>query len=132
MSQPEATNNPCVTCGACCTIGYLVVVQPDDPHFFPKGPENRALTVPFIGGQRLMRRVGTKMRRCAALKGEPGKQVGCGIYDRRPQCCRDFPVWEEDGRPNPECTAARKTIGLKPLPRLKREMHHGDQEAAEG
>jgi len=28
--------------------------------------------------------------RCAALKGQPGVDVACAIYDRRPTVCADF------------------------------------------
>ena len=33
-----------------------------------------------------------------------------------PRPCREFPVYFEDGTPNPKCDELRATIGLPPLP----------------
>jgi len=41
---------------------------------------------------------------CAALRGEAGTRVRCGIYERRPDACRDF-------RPGaPACLQARREL----------------------
>lgn len=54
-------------------------------------------------------------RRCAALAGTPGDRVFCTIYEQRPTPCREFPVYFEDGSPNPKCDELRAIIGLPPL-----------------
>ena len=55
-------------------------------------------------------------RRCSGLTGEVGREVSCSIYENRPTPCREFPVYFEDGTPNPKCDELRATIGLPPLP----------------
>ena len=47
--------------------------------------------------------------RCAALTGNLGRAVGCGIYEWRPSPCREF----EEG--SDACARARARHGLTPL-----------------
>lgn len=48
--------------------------------------------------------------RCAALTGQVGERVGCGIYEWRPSPCREF----EEG--SDACLRARARHGLPALP----------------
>ena len=48
--------------------------------------------------------------RCAALSGTVGSKATCGIYEWRPNPCREF----EEG--SPACEQARCRHGLAPLP----------------
>ena len=88
-------SNPCVSCGACCA--YFRVS-------FPKpGPGDRAgvpadLTEPIDKTRVCMKGTNREDPRCAALKGEIGVEVQCGIYMHRPAPCRRFGIqWQEDG-----------------------------------
>lgn len=109
-------NNPCLSCGACCahfrvsfycgeiadeaggTVPPELVTQIAPLRACMKGTEN--------GGQR-----------CIALRGELGQPgIHCAIYPLRPSPCRDYPAWQEDGSPNPDCQRLRAAIGLPPLP----------------
>lgn len=47
--------------------------------------------------------------RCAALTGQVGERVGCGIYEWRPSPCREF----EEG--SDACLRARARHGLPAL-----------------
>ena len=47
--------------------------------------------------------------RCAALTGQVGSAVGCGIYEWRPSPCREFEAGD------PACQRARIRHGLPPL-----------------
>jgi uncharacterized protein len=106
----DPKENPCSDCGLCCShfrIGFYAgevegglggfvpsekVIKFNDVRAVMKGTEN--------GG------------RCIALTGEIGKNVGCSIYHNRPTPCREFPVWEENGRANAKCNELRQKHGL--------------------
>jgi Fe-S-cluster containining protein len=47
--------------------------------------------------------------RCAALTGQVGRQVACGIYEWRPSPCREFQAGSD------ACQQARRRHGLAPL-----------------
>ena len=111
-------DSPCLSCGACCahfrvsfycgevadaaggTVPPELVTQVGPLRACMKGTEH--------GGQR-----------CIALRGELGQPgIHCAIYELRPSPCRDFPTWEADGTPNPDCQRVRLALGLPPLPPL--------------
>lgn len=82
----------CRSCGACCIAAGPVAVSPDDVQV----PRHRTRSVRrMVGfasyeaddGVRCMK---SDDGRCAALKGQPGVDVACAIYDRRPTVCADF------------------------------------------
>jgi len=103
-------NNPCLTCGACCSFyrvsffegeiisGYAseeLISELQFPYVCMKGTEN--------GGK------------CVCLMGEIGKNIHCSIYDKRSNPCRDFHIWDSQGKINPRCNKARKVHGLTQL-----------------
>lgn len=115
IDMPDDDSNPCISCGACCShfrvsfycgelsdgSGGVVPVEltskVNDFYACMKGTE--------VGGGR-----------CTALQGTLGQPgIGCAIYANRPSVCREFPVWLEDGTPNPDCQRLRSKLGLRPL-----------------
>lgn len=111
-----ARQNPCLSCGACCTVfrASFYWAEGDDAM---EGGVPVDLTVQVDALRRAMRNVGPQDRRCIALRGTPGKKVRCVIYERRPSVCRDFePSWKAE-TPNPRCDRARAAFGLAPLHR---------------
>jgi hypothetical protein len=47
--------------------------------------------------------------RCAALEGEVGGVTTCGVYERRPQVCREV------GSGDDKCARARARFGMGPI-----------------
>ncbi len=115
MRVPEMSDpNPCMTCGICCThfrISFYWAEADDVPGGFVPA----ALTEKLTPHLRCMQGSNSEPRRCVALSGELGKSVSCTIYENRPTPCREFPVFFEDGSPNPKCDELRARIGLPPL-----------------
>lgn len=54
--------------------------------------------------------------RCAALQGQVGVQVSCGIHEWRPSPCREFGARAPFGLGDEACARARARHGLPPLP----------------
>lgn len=110
-------NNPCMHCGVCCTHFRISFywAEADDA---PSGWVPASLTEPLNPWLRCMKGTNGKTRRCIALTGTVGQAVRCAIYSQRPSPCREFPVYLEDGRPNPKCNELRAQVGLPPLPEL--------------
>ena len=108
--------NPCLDCGICCTHFRISFywAEADDA---PGGYVPAHMTEKLNHSLRCMKGSNQQPRRCPALTGEVGKAVSCSIYAQRPSPCREFPVYFEDGTPNPKCDELRVTIGLPPLPR---------------
>ncbi|MFO0745017.1 MAG: YkgJ family cysteine cluster protein [Myxococcota bacterium] len=106
----------CQACGACCRsprynrergIVDYVQVFPTDVLFRLRGL--RAMwTVRNGDGEWHMRLA--EDGRCAVLRGEIGVHATCGIYEVRPQVCRNL----EPG--SDKCVAARIERGLDPKP----------------
>jgi uncharacterized protein len=114
MSEP----NPCLECGICCThfrISFYWAEADDAPGGFVPA----AMTEKLNHHLRCMKGSNDVPRRCSALAGEPGARVSCTIYENRPTPCREFPVYLQDGSPNPKCDELRSTIGLPPLEPLR-------------
>lgn len=108
------TSNPCLDCGICCThfrISFYWAEGDDAPGGFVPADMTERLT-PFM---RCMKGSNDIPRRCSALEGEVGQAVSCSIYPNRPTPCREFPVYLENGDPNPKCNELRAGIGLPPL-----------------
>lgn len=131
-------SNPCLSCGACCAhfrvSFYCGEIAGEDGNGVPSelvsqaGPLRACMKGTENGGQR-----------CVALGGEIGKEgVHCTIYVQRPSPCRDFPAWETDGTPSPDCQKARARFGLPALPHIGEDddidpgstPSHRDSEAA--
>ena len=107
--------NPCLDCGICCThfrISFYWAEADDAPGGFVPAEMTEKLNHTL----RCMKGSNQVPRRCSALTGEVGRGVSCSIYENRPTPCREFPVYFEDGTPNPKCDELRATIGLPPLP----------------
>lgn len=111
-------DSPCLSCGACCAhfrVSFYCGEVADEaggtvpPELVSQvGPLRACMKGTEYGGQR-----------CIALRGELGQPgIHCAIYEQRPTPCRDFPSWEEDGTPNPDCQRLRLALGLAPLPPL--------------
>lgn len=110
--------SPCSSCGLCCS------------HFrvsFPVGEidqQGSNINVPITFAVKLndFRAVmkGTEQGgRCVALEGECGKEgVKCSIYANRPSVCREFPVWDEQGKVNPKCNELREKHSLTKIDNL--------------
>ena len=112
-ASPEP--NPCLSCGACCTLFRVSfhwsetdLVKPDG---VPAGmTENLGVHRVAMKGT-----TGAEPIRCVALCGTIGESVGCGIHPLRAGVCRDFAASWSNGEPNERCDAARAKYGLAPL-----------------
>lgn len=110
MSDP----NPCLECGICCThfrISFYWAEADDAPGGFVPAH----MTEKLNHHMSCMKGSNQLPRRCSALDGEVGKAVSCSIYENRPTPCREFPVFFDDGTPNPKCDELRALIGLPPI-----------------
>jgi uncharacterized protein len=87
----------CQSCGACCAYSRE----------WPRFTLEDDATIARIPEQFVMHS-GMKCSgdRCSALKGEVGVATSCGVYDVRPEVCRDCLPGDE------ACLMARKRFGL--------------------
>ena len=100
--------HPCLTCGACCAsfrVDFSVQESEEAGGQVPAG-----LAVEVNGNICRMRGTDHSPPRCAALTGKIGQQVACGIYEWRPNPCREL----EPG--SDACARARMRHGLAGLP----------------
>lgn len=113
MADDDA--NPCKSCGACCTHFRISFYQGELNSHGGLVPDELVTSItPFLVAMK-----GTETGgRCISLQGEIGKNISCGIYHNRSSSCRAFPVWLDDGQPNPKCQELRFNNGLKPLKSL--------------
>ncbi|WP_407177178.1 YkgJ family cysteine cluster protein [Bradyrhizobium sp. STM 3562] len=97
-----ATDNPCVTCGACCAYSEN----------WPRFSTEDDAALELIPKQ-LVNARGSGMAcendRCAALTGRIGVATSCAIYAIRPDVCRTCMPGDA------ECTMARRKFGLPAL-----------------
>lgn len=107
--------NPCLDCGICCTH-FRISFYWGESDEAPDGFVPAALTEKLTPFRSCMKGSNDVPRRCIALQGVVGEQVACSIYEHRPTPCREFPVYFDNGRPNPKCDELRAGIGLPPLP----------------
>ena len=97
----------CSTCGACCAcfrVDFAVYEMDDMGGRVPSG-----LAVEVNGSTMRMRGTDHVPIRCAALTGQVGEKVACGIYEWRPSPCREFAEGSDD------CSRARRKHGMAPL-----------------
>lgn len=97
----------CQTCGACCAsfrVDFSVFESETHGGSVPEG-----LALPLNGSLCRLRGTDHARPRCAALSGRIGEKVGCGIYEWRPNPCREFAEGSE------ACEQARRRHGLPPL-----------------
>ena len=106
MSQ-ESSDHPCLRCGACCAayrVDFSVYELEGEGGCVPQG-----LAVEVSGTTVRMRGTDHVPIRCAALTGQVGVRASCGIYEWRPNPCREL----EPGSFG--CEKARARHGLPPL-----------------
>jgi hypothetical protein len=98
-AQPADEPLDCRRCGACCAFSQ------EWPRFSLETEAEIALIPASLVNDR-----GSGMRclgaRCAALEGEIGRAVACGVYAARPLVCRECQPGDE------ECLTARRAHGL--------------------
>lgn len=97
----------CTRCGACCAsfrVDFSVHELDEAGGSVPAG-----LTVPVNQGLCRMRGTDHASPRCAALSGQIGARIACGIYEWRPSPCREL----EPG--SDACLRARQRHGLARL-----------------
>lgn len=107
MNDDNYYDYNCLTCGACCATrifdGAYVTIPRD--HYDKMSPEAKTFTV-MDDGIPAMRLASSydDSKACAALRGRPGCNVSCAIYNERPPACRKF----EPG--SMQCDLARKNV----------------------
>lgn len=107
--------NPCKSCGACCTHFRISFYQGELISNGGFVPEDLVTQItPFYVAMKGTEHGG----RCTSLRGNIGENISCDIYHNRPSSCRMFPVWLEDGSPNPKCQELRMKNNLKPIVHL--------------
>ena len=97
----------CLMCGACCTFFFAVGVKPTDD-----APPETVWNLTDENGEII---VDSYLKRdaetlfCAALKQTATGQMPCGIYEKRPQTCRNFEAGSD------KCHALRRIYGYEPF-----------------
>lgn len=99
--------NPCFGCGGCCRH-FRVSFYHGELDTQPGGYVPAALTLPVTPFRACMKGTEQGEGRCVAQQ-DDGR---CGIYDKRPSVCREFPAFMEDGSLNPECLRLRRLYGI--------------------
>ena len=116
----EFPDNPCLTCGACCTT-FRVSFYWGEAAREMGGTVPPEMTEEFTAFRRCMKGTNQKQPRCIALSGDVGRFVSCTIYDNRPSPCRQFGItfhngtWYTDVADLMRCNEARAIRGLSPL-----------------
>ena len=107
-------DNPCGSCGACCSHFRVSFYMGETIHLGGLVPSE--MTSKLTDFHACMKGTEAGSGRCIALVGEVGHQgIKCSIYHDRPSPCREYPVWLDDGSPNPKCQVLRSSIGVRPL-----------------
>lgn len=101
--------NACTACGACCAF-YRVDFHRLDLDTAPGGAVPAGLTLPLTANLVRLRGTDDMPPRCAALEGEIGSRVRCGMYAVRPGPCQELEAASD------ACNRARRRHGLPPLP----------------
>ncbi len=108
----------CLTCGACCTFFFAVGVKPSDD-----APPETVWNLTDESGEII---VDSYLKRdaetlfCASLETTADGKMPCGIYERRPQTCRNFEAGSD------KCHALRRIYGYEPFLTLQ-EMFDAQQ-----
>lgn len=100
----------CTTCGACCASFRVDFAVHELDTLGGQVPAGLAVDV----NDSICRMRGTDHvpARCAALTGQIGVKVGCGIYEWRPSPCREFAEGDD------ACDRARARHGLPAVNQL--------------
>ncbi len=116
-----STDNPCLTCGACCAHFRVSFFWGECCSSGGQVPDD--LVVQVSPYHVAMRGTESKPARCVGLLGDVGSGVRCTLYEQRSSTCREFEASWVDGAHNPNCDAARAAHGLPPLtPPLQPDM----------
>jgi Fe-S-cluster containining protein len=99
--------HPCLACGACCAAYRVDFAVYEMNHMGGTVPDGLAVEV--TGNTWRMRGTDHVPIRCAALTGKVGERAACGIYEWRPNPCREL----EPGSYG--CEKARVRHGMAPL-----------------
>lgn len=106
-----ATDNSCLSCGACCAFYRASFYWAETDAATPEGvPVD--MTEKVNDFRVAMRGTSGPQPRCLALLGFVGNKVSCSIYLRRPSVCRDFCASWENGQPHQRCDQARAAWSL--------------------
>lgn len=100
-------SDACLTCGACCAsfrVDFSTQELLSESGSVPDG-----LTVCVNHSLSRMRGTDHAPPRCAALTGQVGQKVACGIYEWRPSPCHELEAGSNG------CHKARLRHGLPPL-----------------
>ncbi len=106
--------DPCQSCGACCAT-FRVSFHRSQLDTEPGGYVPATLADEETHSTCRMRGTDRSSPRCVALVGKVGHEVQCGIYEFRPDPCREFAAHGVHGIHNEACNQARARHGL---PRL--------------
>ena len=105
----------CQTCGACCVSPYTgdAYVALDESEAARLALAHMPVILQRQGGDppEFLPKLGTKLiadgtNLCAAFGGAVGSTCFCGIYEERPNACRQFEVGSK------VCREARHRVGL--------------------
>ncbi|MFN4238008.1 MAG: YkgJ family cysteine cluster protein [Vogesella sp.] len=102
-----SADSACMECGACCAsfrVSFYWAEAEDGGGTVPV-----AMTEKVDSFHRCMRGTWSAAPRCAALQGEVGRKVACGIYAQRPSPCREV------AQGSVQCQRARARHGLPAL-----------------
>lgn len=100
-------DHPCLACGACCAafrVDFAAGEIDENGGMVPAG-----LCALVTATTARMRGTDHARPRCAALTGTIGERAACGIYEWRPNPCREL----EPG--SDACHLARARHGMPPL-----------------
>jgi Fe-S-cluster containining protein len=102
----DTSENPCLSCGACCMTYRVSFYWADaDARGLPS-----ALTEQVNAHYSCMAGTNAKAPRCAALQAEPGGRYACSVYGQRPEPCREVQIGDD------KCLQARARHALPALP----------------
>lgn len=115
IDMATCEDNPCMSCGVCCNH-FRISFYAGELASMPGGTVPDGMTSQLGPFRACMKGTEAGGGRCIALMGEVGQPgIGCAVYADRPTPCREFPVWLEDGTPNPDCQRLRQAHGLPML-----------------
>ncbi len=103
----KEAGNPCFGCGVCCRH-FRVSFYHGELDTQPGGyvpADMTSLVTPFRACMK-----GTEAGHGQCIAQQPDGR--CGIYDKRPSVCREFPAFLADGSINPECLRLRAMYGI--------------------
>ena len=107
VTPVDAPIPDCLTCGACCTFFFAVGVKPTDD-----APPETVWNLTDESGELI---VDSYLKRdaetlfCVSLETTADGQMPCGIYEQRPQTCRNFEAGSD------KCHALRRIYGYEPF-----------------